>query len=154
MLEKKLHLPHVYAGLIFRTMAEEHGMELLDFEKYCETHPDLDKKLDEKQEQILREGGVILEGRLAGWIAFRHHIPAFKIWLECEKNERVNRIIKREGGMFDEQKRKMEEREASEVKRYKNFYNIDMRDTSIYDLVIDTTHLPPQKVGEKILENL
>ena len=36
-------------------------------------------------------------------------------------------------------KRKMVEREASEKKRYKEIYNIDLDDLSIYDLVIDTS---------------
>jgi cytidylate kinase len=33
----------------------------------------------------------------------------------------------------------MVEREASEKKRYKEIYNIDLDDLSIYDLVIDTS---------------
>ena len=46
LLKKKLRLPYKYAGKIFRHMAEEHGMELLEFERHCEEHPELDKKLD------------------------------------------------------------------------------------------------------------
>lgn len=152
LLKKKLRLSYVYAGEIFRYMAEEHNMELLEFERYCEEHPKLDKKLDKKQEEILQEGKVILEGRLAGWIAYKNKIPAFKIWLDCEKDERVRRIIKREGGAFEIKKKKMEEREESEAKRYKNFYEIDLRNVSIYDIIVDTTYLPPEKVVEKILE--
>ncbi|KAA0002931.1 MAG: cytidylate kinase [Thermoplasmata archaeon] len=152
ILKKKLNLPYIYAGEIFRKMAEKYGMELLAFEKYCEEHPEVDKELDEKQEEILRKGKVILEGRLAGWIAYKNRIPAFKIWLDCEKGERVKRIIKREGGSFEVKRKEMEEREESETKRYKNFYGIDLNDVSIYDVVVDTTHIPPKKVVEKILE--
>lgn len=152
LLKKKLNLPYIYAGEIFRKMAEEYEMELLEFERYCEEHPEVDKKLDEEQEKILREGKVILEGRLAGWIAYKNKIPAFKIWLDCEKEERVRRIIKREGGSFEEKMREMEEREKSEAKRYKNFYGIDLNDVSVYDVVVNTTNIPPEDVLEKILE--
>ena len=154
LLKKKLNLPYIYAGEIFRKMAEEHGMKLLEFEKYCEENPEIDKKLDEQQEEILRKGNVILEGRLAGWIAYKNKIPAFKIWLDCGKDERVRRIVQREGGSLKEKREEMKEREESEAKRYKNFYGIDLSDLSIYDIVVDTTNIPPEDVLKKILEKI
>ncbi len=154
LLKKKLNLQYIYAGKIFRKMAEENEMELLEFEKYCEENPEIDKKLDEQQEEILRKGNVILEGRLAGWIAYKNKIPAFKIWLDCEKEERVRRIVEREGGSLEEKRKEMEEREESEAKRYKNFYGIDLGDLSIYDVVVDTTNISPDVVMKKILEKI
>jgi len=154
ILKEKLGLPYVYAGDMFREMAKEYGMTLAEFSSYCERHPEIDRELDKKQELILALGNVILEGRLAGWISYRNNIPAFKIWLECDEDERIRRVVEREGGEFEDVKKQIREREKSEKKRYMDFYGIDMGDLSIYDVVIDTTSIPPQKVVEKIIEEM
>jgi len=154
ILKKKLDLPHVYAGDMFREMAKEYGMTLSEFGSYCEKHPEIDKELDKKQEMILALGNVILEGRLAGWISYRNGIPAFKIWLECDEDERVRRVMEREGGKFEDVRAQIREMEKSEKKRYSDFYEIDMDDTSIYDIVIDTTDIRPEEVVEKIMEKM
>jgi len=154
ILKEKLGLPYVYAGDMFREMAKEYGMTLSEFGSYCEKHPEIDRELDKKQEMILSLGNVILEGRLAGWISYRKGIPAFKIWLECEGDERVRRVMEREGGKFEDVRKQMREREKSEKKRYSNFYGIDMDDTSIYDIVIDTTDIKPEEVAGKIIEKM
>ncbi len=153
-LKEEFGLPYVYAGGMFREMADERGMTLAEFGEYCEDHPEIDEALDKKQEVILMTGNVILEGRLAGWISHRNGIPSFKIWLECEEDERVKRVINREGGKFEEVKKQMREREKSEKKRYKNFYGVDIDGISIYDMVIDTTNIPPEKVVGKIMKEM
>ena len=154
ILKDKLKIKHVYAGEIFRKEAEKYGMSLQDFGRYCEKHPEIDKKLDEHQKEILKKGNVILEGRIAGWIAHRNNIPALKVLIEADEKTRVERIIKREGGDFEEKRREMLEREKSEAKRYKNYYGIDVGDKSIYDLVIDSTNKTPEEVASIIISNV
>lgn len=154
LLQKKLGFKHVNTGEIFRELAINHKMSLQEFEEYCESNPQIDRKIDKKQEEILRKGNIILEGRLAGWIAHLKKIDAFKIWLDCEENERIKRIINREGGNFFEKKGEVKNRERSEKRRYLKFYGIDLDDKSIYDFVIDTTNLKPEEIVKKILERL
>jgi predicted cytidylate kinase len=154
LLQKKLGWKHVNMGKIFRELAEEHRMKLQEFEEYCEENPQIDREIDKKQEKILMEGNVILESRLAGWIAHIKKIPALKVWIDCEEEERVKRIINREGGDFFEKKKEMKEREESEKRRYKKFYGIDLDDKSIYDVIIDSTNLKPEEIVKKILDEL
>jgi cytidylate kinase len=97
-------------------------------------------------------GHLIVEGRLAGWIAHQNSIPAFKIWLTCEKEERVRRVAERENSTFEEVCQQIQKREVSEKKRYQAFYNIDLDNLSIYDIVIDTTHNSPIEVENTILK--
>ena len=152
MLAERLNLNYVNVGMIFREMAEKNKMSLEFFEKYCEEHPEIDVELDKKQEEMMRKGNIIMEGRLSGWIAHLKKIPAFKVWLDCNEKERIRRIMEREGGDFFEKREEVKEREESERRRYMKFYGIDLNDTSIYDVVIDTTNITPEKVVEKILE--
>ena len=154
LLHQKLGWKYVNMGKIFRELAEEHRMKLQEFEEYCEENPQVDMEIDKKQEKILKEGNVILESRLAGWIAHLKKIDAFKVWLECDENERIRRIINREGGEFFDKRDEMKKREESEKRRYKKFYGIDLDNKTIYDLVIDVTNLPPEKIVEQILEKI
>ena len=154
LLKEKLDLKYVYSGMIFRDLAKKHKMTLSEFGKYCEENEEIDKEIDDYQLDILREGDVILEGRLAGWLAFRNKIPALRVMLDTDIKTRAKRIVKREKG--DDEKRKQEiiEREKSEISRYKKYYNIDLKDLSIYDLVIDTGDKTPEEIVNIILKHV
>ncbi|HEC94946.1 MAG TPA: cytidylate kinase [Thermoplasmatales archaeon] len=154
LLQKKLGVPYVYAGELFRKEAEKHGMSLEEFGRYCEKHPEVDKQLDEYQRELLRKGNLILEGRLAGWIAYLNNIPATKVLLIADKETRAERIVKREGGSKEEKAEKMRKRERSEAVRYKKYYNVDINDLSIYDLVVDTTKKTPEEIVTLILKHI
>ncbi|HEC81306.1 MAG TPA: cytidylate kinase [Thermoplasmatales archaeon] len=154
LLQKKLGIPYVYAGKIFREEAKRYGMSLDEFGKYCEKNPEVDKRLDEYQRDLLKKGNLILEGRISGWIAYLNNIPALKILLIADKDTRAERIVKREGGSKEEKIHEIEEREKSEATRYRRYYNININDTSIYDLVIDTTHKTPEEIVSIIVDNI
>lgn len=154
LLQDHVTLEYVYSGMIFRQLAEEYDMSLAEFGKYCENHDDIDRRLDEKQISILKQGNVLLEGRLAGWLAKLNDISAFKIWIDADVMIRAQRIVKREGGSVDEQYNKLVERQKSEYKRYKKYYDIDVTDTSIYDLTIDSSYKTPEEILNIILSNL
>jgi len=154
ILERKTGLKHVYTGDIFRRLAREYGMSLDEFGKYCEKHSEIDKQLDEEQKKILEKGNIILEGRLAGWIAYKNKIPAFKVFLDADLDTRVRRVIKREGGNFEQRKKEILERESSEERRYRNYYGFDPKDKSFYDIVIDTSDKTPEEIANMVLDNL
>ncbi len=154
LLHKKLGIPFVSSGMIFRELARKHGMNLADFSRYCEENEEIDKELDENQLELLRKGDIILEGRLAGWLAYKHGIPAFKIMIDADRRVRAERIVEREGGKVSQREREIMERENSEQRRYLNYYGFDIRDSSIYDLVIDSTDKKPDEIIEIIIQHL
>lgn len=140
MIAEKYNLRHVCAGFIFREMAKEMGMDLQEFSKYAEQHKEIDEEIDRRQVEIAKQGNVVLEGRLAAWMLLKNGIkPDLTIWFKAPLEVRAERISKRENIDKDVALKKMIEREASEKKRYKEIYNIDLDDLSIYDLVIDTS---------------
>jgi predicted cytidylate kinase len=154
LLEKQLGIRYVYSGMIFRDLAEKHKMTLEEFGKYCEENEEVDKELDDYQLEILRKGDVILEGRLSGWLAFRNNIPALKVALVADLNTRAERIVNREEGNVEKRKQEILKREKSESTRYQMYYKIDVRDVSIYDMVIDTGDKTPEEIVYLILEKL
>ncbi len=152
MLGDRLGIDVVISGHIFRQMAKEHGMSLQEFGRMCEADPQADIALDERMVEIARQNDhVCLEGRLTAYMLTRHGIDAFRVLLTADIGERARRVAEREGGDANQRKAEIEEREACEAKRYQAYYDIDIRDRSVYDLVIDTTHIPAEEVAGAII---
>jgi len=140
LVSEKYGLKHVCAGFIFRDMAKEMNMELGEFSKYAEKNPEIDKMIDKKQVELAARGNIILEGRLAAWMLKNNDIkPTLSIWLMAPPMVRCKRISERESEDINTALKNMVNRENSEKKRYKEIYNIDIDDLSIYDIVIDSS---------------
>lgn len=151
LLRDALQVPYVYAGQIFREEAARRGLDLAAFGRLCESDSRVDRELDERQIALLRRGGIVLEGRLSGHLAASNGIPAFKIWLTCAPEERVRRLVERDGGTPADQEAATKVREASEADRYRRYYGIDLGDLSVYDLVLDSTQASPREMAQRIV---
>lgn len=139
-------------GNIFREMGKEKAMNVYEFNKYCETHPEQDKILDERVKKYGQEhNNFIFESRLAWFF-----IPdSIKIKLICDIDERVRRVSQRDLDNLEEVKLKTIKREESEKTRYKELYNIDdYTKDSNYDLILDSTNKSPEILCKEIEEYL
>lgn len=154
ILQVRTGLPYVYGGQIFRDAAAARGLTLADFGRLCEEDPAVDRELDDRQVELLREGGLILESRLAGWLAHRNDLPAYKVWVVCDEAERIRRITARDGGDTATQTLRTGEREASERLRYHRYYDVDLDDLAPYDLVLDSTHTSAEDLADEVLARL
>lgn len=142
-------------GKIQRNLASKHGMTTLEFNKYLETHPEIDLEFDDAVTQYgLQETPFILDSRLA-W----HFVPAsFKIHLLVDNSIAAQRIhsdeIRKDEkySSIEEAKRHLTERKNSETIRFKQQYGVDIDDLCNYDIVIDTGYTTPEIIFEKVLE--
>lgn len=145
---KKLELDFIGAGDIFREMAEKRNMSLSEFGEHAEKNPEIDKKIDKKQEEISRQkDNIVIEGRLAGWMTEAD----IKIWLKAPIELRAKRVAKRDQITEKEAIKSIKKREKSEKKRYREFYDINISETSIYNLIVDTSKWSQDSVV-KIIE--
>lgn len=140
-LSKELDLRYISAGDVFRQMAEERDMSLSEFSNYVEDHPEIDKEIDQRTAEEAKKDGVLIDARLAGWMAKEADI---RILLTASLEERVKRISDREDRSYEEVMEETRAREKSEEKRYKDIYDIDVGDCSVFDLVLNT-----EKFGEE-----
>lgn len=154
ILEERTGLPYVYGGRIFRDAAAARGLTLAEFGRLCEEDPSVDRGLDDRQIELLREGGLILESRLAGWLAFRNGIDSFRVWVVCDEEERIRRITSRDGGDTALQAARTSEREASERSRYARYYGVDLDEVEPYDLVLDSTERSPEDLADEVLARM
>lgn len=154
LLERELGLPYVYAGQIFRQEAAGRGMSLAELNELAQRDPSVDRHLDERQLELLRKGNVILEGRMSGWLAHTNGIEALKVWITCDPDERIRRLVDRDGGDPAEQRKATEARVVQEQDRYRRYYGADLGKAEIYNLVLDSTSTPPQELVRRVLEAL
>lgn len=139
LLAEYYDLELISSGEIFRRMAKERGMSLSEFGALAERDPSIDLDIDKNQKSIIHSReNIILESRLAGHMA-QGRPDVLKVWIKAPLLTRVKRIQRREKTIsFDEELKKTVERERSEALRYTNYYGIDIKDLSIYDIVIDS----------------
>ena len=148
----RLEIDLVPGGAVFRAMAVERGMSLADFGRYATDHPEVDAELDTRLAARARAGGVLIESRLAGWIARNEGLPAVTVYLECPPEVRAGRVAGREGVEVARALADNAERERVERTRYLALYRIDIHDLSAYDLVLDSSELKPAELADRIVE--
>ena len=144
------------AGLIFRRLAEQHGMSAKEFNQFIESNPKYDNMVDDTiKEMGEKEENIIFDSRLA-W----YFVPkSFKIYMYVDVDTATERIFNDKGRVsesysdMETAKKEIIERRASEVLRYKTFYNIDINNYSNYDFIIDTSHATKDEVNDLVLSS-
>ncbi len=143
-------------GEYFRKLAVDMGMSVTEFNEYVKEHPEIDRQIEQSaKEYATTHENLIIDARL-GWYA----VPeSFKIYLRVDTDEAAKRAFgdpnRKKSENFatvEEQKADLIKRFNLENERYFNLYGVHKEDMSNYDFVLDTTHLTPEEVNQKILE--
>ena len=151
LLSEKLEIPYISAGSVFRDMASENGMSVLEFSEFAEGNDEIDKEIDKRQAELAKSSdNLIVEGRLSAYFVEAD----LKLWLVTPFDVRSQRIAERESKSVDLAKKEIIVREESGALRYIDIHNIDIKNMDIYDLIINTDTFDPEKVLEIILTTL
>jgi len=154
-LSEELGIKAVVFGEVFRKFAKERGMTLAELGELAERDPSIDETIDGMILAVAKENpDIILESRLSAYMLTKNNIPAFRVYLGASPEERIRRVGIREGESYDDVYRHTLERQSSEAKRYKMYYDIDIEDKSVYDLIIDTDDMDPDQVVDEILKGI
>jgi len=157
-LASQLNWPRYYMGGLRREMAAKRGMTLAEYNKLGEVDPETDKEVDIYQKELgEKEDNFIIEGRTS-WYFIPHSL---KIYLDVEENEGAKRVFshlqqenqRNEGISLDNLeavKRSNQERQASDILRYRKYYKIDVYNSKNYDFYLDTTNLSPEESFNRV----
>jgi cytidylate kinase len=137
-LADALGLRYISAGEIFRDLARERKMSLEALSKLAAGDPAIDQMLDERTKSEARKGAVVIDAQLGAWMA--RDLVDLKVFLTAPDDVRFRRIAEREGVTLQEARKETEYRESNQRKRYKEYYEIDVSDMTIYDIQIDTSN--------------
>jgi cytidylate kinase len=144
-LAAALGLEHVSGGDIFRELADERGYTPVEFNRLAEEDDQIDRDLDRRLYDIAHErDDLVLESRLSGWLA--GETADLRIWLDAPDDVRARRVAEREAKPVDVAREETLERARSEAHRYREYYDIDIHDRSIYDVVLNTARWSPETV--------
>jgi cytidylate kinase len=138
----------ISGGDIFRELAEDRDMTLTQFTAEAEADDRIDRSLDRRLRDIAAEHAgeaFVLESRLAGWLAGEY--ADLRIWLDAPTEVRVERLEDRD----DEFESELRVREVSEWGRYEDYYDIDIHDTSFYDLSLNTARWSEAAIADVVL---
>ncbi|BDH79732.1 MAG TPA: AAA family ATPase [Methanothermobacter sp.] len=149
MLSRKLGIPYISAGDVFRQMAAERGMDLLEFSRLAEEDHEIDREIDKRQAEMARGAeNLIVEGRLSA-----HFVEAdLKILIIAPFDVRAERISRRESKPIKIVGDEIKRREESEAKRYMEIHGIDIEDLQVYDIIVNSAHFKPEEITNIIIK--
>ena len=155
ILIKRLDAEYYSTGKIVRAVAEKRGMTVVELNKYMETHPELDKEIDDGLVELSKvDRRLIIDSRMA----WHFTEGTFKVYLSVDIETSALRIMgaNRKGehaASLEETVRDTKARRESEKKRYLEQYGVDIKDLTNYDLIVDTTVATPEEVSECIAQS-
>lgn len=160
IIANKLGVPFYSVGGLRGKMAMDRGLTIDQLNALGERDKTTDTVVDEYQKELgQKEKDFVIEGRLS-W----HFIPqSFKVFLDCNPREAARRIISSKDERPDEKVpndleraiKTIEARIESDVRRYHDFYGLDYRDKSHYDLYLDAgATKSPEETAELVLARL
>lgn len=155
LLSEKLGYEIISIWNLKRKLAEEMGLSISEFNllgEKPENQHEFDLKYEEYQKNLDLNSQVILESRL--WFLCQPN--AFKVFLNVSDEVASQRILndKRTTDHFLSPEEALEitkKRNQDDQNRYLSLYNIDLWDSTQYNLTIDTSKLTPEEIVEKIL---
>ena len=155
ILKEKFYADIISIGKIQREMAEKLGMDTTEFNVYQETHPELDKELDDKLASYEnKEGSFIFDSRMAWHFA----CDSFKVFMHIDPAIAARRVMADDRGEvekytdLDDARRQLLARAMSENTRYKRIYGADNLDYRNFDLIVDSATITPEMLAELILD--
>ena len=148
--------PIISVGAIFRDIAKERGISVIELNEQAKTDRSIDDMLDMRSAKLGRElDRVVFDSRMA-W----HFVPdSFKVFVMTKTDETARRVFSGENRRSESYEseedalRGLEERAELERQRFRDLYHVDYYDSSNYNLVIDSTKAAPRELAEEILKN-
>ncbi|MEK7202701.1 MAG: cytidylate kinase family protein [Patescibacteria group bacterium] len=157
-LSKKLGWKYYDMGAIRRSKAKSLDLSLAEYNKLGENDPRTDLELDYYQKKLSKNLDNFVISSRTSW----HFIPrSIKIYLDVKDDVGAKRIwlgLKRKNNRNEDKNLKtikdvlasQRKRVASDIKRYKKYYKIDVYDYKNFDYVIDTTTLTKKQVLDQV----
>lgn len=156
-LAEKLNYTLYKASESFRKLARDNNMDLLTFNDYVKSNPDIDKNIEAKTKEVIdSNNNIIIDARLGFYLSKN----AFKVYMVADESVAAVRLFEaakqrgkeEEYSSVEEAKKAIKIRETSEQERYLRLYGVDIHNQDNYDYVIDTTHMTSDEVTLRIIK--
>ncbi|ACL11475.1 (d)CMP kinase [Desulfurococcus amylolyticus] len=130
-------LKYFSAGSLFREYARRKGVSLEELSRIALEDPSIDLEIDRMTLETVRDSDdIVIDGHLAAWIV--SDIVDLKIYVTAPLTLRILRVAGRDNTPLGKALAETLIREYSQRRRFMEYYGIDIYDTSIFDLTINT----------------
>jgi cytidylate kinase len=144
----------VSSGDIFRGLAAERGVSIVEMNKIAETDKSIDKMVDDRTIALGKsKDNTIFDSRM-GW----YFVPdSFKVFVMVDLAEAGRRVYNdslRKAETYQDERdavKALYTRQSLEKERYGELYGVNYYDLDNYDLVIDSTSASPAAIAEEII---
>lgn len=144
----------VSTGKIFREIAEEKNVSVIELNEMAKSDRSIDDLLDHKTAELGKElDNVVFDSRLA-W----NFVPeSFKVFLLVDTDEAAKRVFKdsernaESYASVEEAKAGLVNRAGLEKARFQDLYHINYYNAVNYNLVIESTMAKPEEIAEEII---
>ncbi len=164
ILTEKYGRKTVLIAPTFKDLAKEKNMSELEFQKYAENNPNIDKEFDitiiKHIEKAMDEGNeiIVMASWLAPFLAYSTINSKGKgylmpIWLSTPFNIRVERVAKRESISLTKAIRYINNKESENNVRYAEVYNIvNIEDIlkGIATIIVNTTAFDVESIASML----
>lgn len=144
-------------GAAMRDLAAKRGISLLELSARAEIDPTIDEQIDSVfRDLATTPEDLIVDSRMA-WhflpdslkirLTVAPEVAAGRVFNDRDRVPEADRALRTPSEVYQS----LVARRASECKRYKAYYGVDVEDNTNYDAVIDTTDLSPPEVMRRIL---
>lgn len=151
---KKLGYDTLSGGDIFRRVAEQRGVSVVELNEMVKGDPAIDDEIDGMTAKLGREvDNTVFDFRL-GW----HFVPdSFKVFLLIDPNVAAERVF---GGAarsaenyrsVEDAKAALKKRAQIESERFADLYGIDYYNAGNYDLIIESSYAAPEQITSEIV---
>ena len=151
---KEMGYEIISAGGLFRQLAEERGMTVVEFNKLAETDKSIDKLIDDRSTRLGRElSDAVFDSRLA-WHFVEESFKVFLMTDVMESAKRVYNDTERSAESYSsvtEAAEALTKRTNLEKERFKALYDVDYYNKNNYDLIIESTKATPRQIAEEIV---
>lgn len=155
MIARHYNLKYFSAGRIFRDIARQRGLSLVELSSVALKDPSIDLEVDRRTFEAAREDNIVIDGHLAAWIV--SDVVDFRVYVTAPLALRVLRIASRDRVPVERALVETVVRENSQRRRFIDIYGIDTNDLSIFDVVINTKSVNARKAFEivkRALDNM
>ena len=149
-IAKVFKLKLANAGDLFRKYARQKKISLDKMSKLLP--PNLDYQTDKMMLGLAQKGGYVLVARLSAWVA--GDWADCRVFVQCNKNIRDKRIAQRDGLSISAARINVSNRDKRDCGRYKKLYQIDLKDKTVYNLIIHNNKITLPKLKKEIIQRL
>lgn len=157
ILSEKLNMELYKASSRFREEARRLNMDIVEFNDYIKSKPELDYAIEQKTKNIIdAKENLVVDARLGFYIAK----DSFKVCIVASKEVAAKRLYEaaksrgneEEYPNFEDAYKGIVKREEYEEERWLNLYGVNVHDVNNYDIVIDSTNISAEEVADIIIQ--